>query len=56
MTTSEACKVLLFLNNYASWQVMILREFYWYGPPFVKQRYDLDIYNFLTNMGILEVE
>lgn len=56
MTEIERIKVENFLDRHTPWQRMIIREFYWLGPQYVEQRYDLDVYNMFTNMGILEVE
>lgn len=52
----EDIKLDSFLNRFTPWQRTIIREFYWFGPRYVESRYDVDIYNFLTNAGILEVE
>jgi len=56
MTEIERIKVENFLDRHTPWQRMIIREFYWLGSQYVEQRYDLDVYNMFTNMGILEVE
>ena len=56
LTDIERAKVQNFLARYTPWQRMVVREFYWIGPQYVEKRYNVDIYNMLTNMGILEVE
>lgn len=56
MTELERIKVENFLARYTPWQRMVIREVYWIGPKFVEEHYNVDVYNMLTNMGILEVE
>lgn len=56
LTDIELAKVKAFWASHTTWQRMVVREFYWIGPQYVEKRYNVDIYNMLTNMGILEVE
>lgn len=56
LTELEQIKMYDFMTRHTQWQRTVIREFYWLGPRFVEERYGVDVYNMLTNIGILEVE
>lgn len=56
LSPAEQLKLDNFFAKHTPWQLVVIRDFYWCGPRYVEERYKVDAYNMLTNMGILEVE